>query len=241
VTGLEKFVDEENGIITYEADGFRMVHDLKSDTIHFEWDVKNNLNVSMEVTPYIELFGCDVNRTGRTAPFIFAAEQNCTTCGDSAARALLLDGTRPNAAGIHLNFISSTLNIPLTSSTGTNASATSVVGKSVRNKYLKVHDRTNVTTSNVTTTNATALKASVCKQSTSLGTIKGKTINLQPGQSQTVSSTISSKDWAGGGCSPVNHGLVNLNVRAGGDSYKAYKADQIIVFGKEESNICSTS
>jgi hypothetical protein len=116
-----------------------------------------------------------------------------------------------------------------------------VVGKSVRNKYLKAHGRTNVTTSGISTSNATALNASVCKQSTLLGTVKGKTLVLQPGESLTLNSTMSSSDWTGGGCSPVNHGLVNINVNASGDSFKVYKADQMIVFGKEESDICSSS
>jgi hypothetical protein len=217
-----------------------MVRDLNTGTVHFEWDIKNNLNVPMEISPYIQLYGCDLNRTGATAPFVFAAEQNCTTCG-SSARTLLLDGTRHNAAGIRLDFIGSTLNIPLTSSAETNASSTSVVGKSVRNKYLQAHGRTNLTTSNISTTNTTALNASVCKQSSSLGTVKGKTLLLQPGESITLNSTMSSSDWTGGECSPVNHGLININVSAGGDSFKVYKSDQMIVFGKEESDVCSSS
>jgi D-lyxose ketol-isomerase len=140
-----------------------------------------------------------------------------------------------------LDFIGSTLNIQTTGTATTKANATGVVGKSVRNKYLSNHTRTNVTTSKVSTTNATQLKALVCKQSSTVGNVSGKKLILQPGESMTINSTMTSKDWAGGGCSPINHGLVNINVRAGNDSYKLFKADQMIVFGKEESNICSAS
>jgi hypothetical protein len=240
IIGLERY--EADGVITYEGDGFRLVRDLNADTVHMEWDIKNTLAIPIEVSPYISLYGCDVNRTGTTAPFVFAAEQNCTTCsGSASASSLLLDGTRHNAAGIHLDFIGSTLNIPTTSTATTKANATGVVGKSVRNKYLSNHTRTNVTTSKVSTTNATQLKALVCKQSSSVGNVTGKKLILQPGESLTINSTMTSKDWASGSCSPVNHGLVNINVQAGNDSYKLYKTDQMIVFGKEESNICSAS
>jgi hypothetical protein len=74
---------------------------------------------------------------------------------------------------------------------------------------------------------------------TTIGTVKGKTIVLQPGQSTTIASEVNSTDF-GFGCSPVNHALINYNVQAGGSTYKAYKADQMIVFGKEESNICGS-
>ena len=240
IIGLEKY--EADGVITYEGEGFRLVRDTNTGFVHMEWDIKNTLDIPIEVSPYISLYGCDVNRTGTSAPFVFAAEQNCTTCsGSASANTVLSDGTRHNAAGIHLDFIGSTLNIPTTSEATTKTNATGVVGKSVRNKYLTSHNRTNQTTSKVSTTNATQLKALVCKQSSSVGNVAGKKLILQPGESLTVNSTMTSKDWASGGCSPVNHGLVNINVKAGNDSYKLYKADQIIVFGKEESNICSAS
>ena len=55
ITGLQTF--EANGIITYESDGVRLVHDTTIGVWHFEWDVKNNLNVPMTIQPYVELPG----------------------------------------------------------------------------------------------------------------------------------------------------------------------------------------
>lgn len=83
------------------------------------------------------------------------------------------------------------------------------------------------------------LRKSVCSVDTTIGTVYGTKITLQPGQSTTISSTVNSKNW-GFACSAVNHALINYNVQAGGSTYKAYKADELIVFGQQESNICGS-
>lgn len=135
-----------------------------------------------------------------------------------------------------MSFQVSTLNLP-SSSTSSNATNNApIIGKSVRNKYLSLHPEANKTRP---AANPTQLRKSVCPVDTTIGTVKGTTITLQPGQSATISSTVNSKDW-GFACSPVNHALINYNVQAGGSTYKAYKADELIVFGKEESNICGS-
>ena len=71
----------------------------------------------------------------------------------------------------------------------------------------------------------------------SIGTVNGTKITLSPGESATISSTVNSTDW-GFACAPVNHALINYNVQAGGNTYKAYGASELIVFGQEEANIC---
>ena len=73
----------------------------------------------------------------------------------------------------------------------------------------------------------------------SIGTVNGTKITLSPGESATISSTVNSTDW-GFACSPVNHALINYNVQAGGSTYQALKASELIVFGSEESNICGS-
>lgn len=54
------------------------------------------------------------------------------------------------------------------------------------------------------------LSKSVCSVDTSIGTVNGTKITLQPGQSATISSTVNSTDW-GFACSAVNHALINYN------------------------------
>jgi hypothetical protein len=245
ITGLQTF--EANGITTYEADGVRLVHDTNTGVWHFEWDVTNNLKVPMTIQPYVQLEGCDVSRTGTVPPSplvaVFAgASQGCPARGPSVNTGSLLTSAQPSAAdGTHdstlkLSFQVSTLNLPgsSTSSTATNTAPT--IGKSVRNEFLKLHPAAAKTSP---ATDPTQLRKSVCSVDTTIGTVKGKTITLQPGQSATISSTVNSKDW-GFACSAVNHALINYNVQAGGSTYKAYKADELIVFGQAESNICGS-
>jgi uncharacterized cupredoxin-like copper-binding protein len=188
--------------------------------------------------------GCDIRRTGtepNNLPLVFAgAPGGCPARGPSlnltltSAKPSVLDGTHDSTL-VRMSFQASTLNVP-GSSTSSNATNNTTVGKSVRNKYLNQHPEANKTRP---AANPTELRKAVCTVDTTIGTVKGKTIVLQPGESGTISSTVNSTDF-GFACSPVNHALVNYNVQAGTSNYKAYKADQMIVFGKEESNLCGS-
>ena len=243
ITGLQTF--EANGVTTYEADGFRLIHDTNAGVWSMEWDVKNGLDVPMTIQPYIQLMGCDLSRTG-TEPngaLVFAgASGGCPARGPSlnltvtSAKPSAVDGTHDSTL-VWMNFQTSTLNITLnSSSTSSSAANNTTVGKSVRNKYLSLHPEANKTRP---AANPMELKKAVCAVDTTIGTVNGKTIVLQPGESTTISSTVNSTDF-GFACSPVNHALINYNVQAGNSTYKAYKSDQLIVFGKEESNLCGS-
>jgi uncharacterized cupredoxin-like copper-binding protein len=238
ITGLQYF--EAGGIVTYEADGFRLVHDTNTGVWHMEWDVKNNLDVPITIEPHTELRGCDISRTG---PYVYAgASEGCSGHGSSLtlsnefipyATPSVVDGTH-DSTSTRLSFQTSTLNIQ-PGSTLSNA-ANNTVGKSVRNKYLALHPEAAKTRP---AANPVQLRKSICDVNTLIGTVNGKAVVLQPGESATIVSTVNSSDW-GFSCSPVNHALINYNVQAGNTSYSTYKANQLIVFGNEESNICGT-
>ena len=240
VTALQVF--EANGVTTYEADGFRLVHDTNTGVWSMEWDVKNSLDVPMTIQPYIQLMGCDLGRTG-TEPngaLVFAgASGGCPARGPSlnltvtSAKPSAVDGTHDSTL-VWMSFQTSTLNMPSGSTSSSTNNNTTTVGKSVRNKYLGLHPEANKTRP---ASNPTELRKAVCAVDTTIGTVNGKTIVLQPGESTTIASTVNSTDF-GFSCSPVNHALINYNVQAGNSTYKAYKSDELIVFGKEESNIC---
>ena len=242
VTGLQVF--EANGIITYEADGFRLVDDTNTGVWHMEWDVTNNLNVPMTIQPYIQLKGCDIRRTGTepdNMPYLYAGSPGgCPARGSSldlsltSAKPSTADGTH-DATLVWMSYQTSTLNLPAGSSSS-NAANNTTVGKSVRNKYISLHPEANNTRP---AADPVQLRASVCDVNTTIGTVNGTTIVLQPGESTTISSTVNSTDW-GFACSSVNSALINYNVQAGGSSYKAYGADQLIVFGQEESKLCGS-
>jgi hypothetical protein len=144
-------------------------------------------------------------------------------------------GSEHESTAVRLSFQSSTLNIPTNSTSSNATSNVTVVGNSVKNKFLALHPEANTTKA----ANATALRKSVCDVTTNIGTVNGTTIVLQPGESTTVASTVTSKDW-GFACSPVNSGPINCNVQAGRSSYSGLKTSKLIVFGQEESNICGT-
>jgi hypothetical protein len=221
----------------------------------------------MTIQPYIQLYGCDVSRTGLSSPFVFAgAAQGCPAGGPSvdAGSSLALssltlapqtlapltlsllpvtpptvaDGTL-NSTPITLNFQVSTLNLPNTTTAANATNATNqapIVGKSVRDEFLKLHPEANLTRP---AADPVQLRKSVCSVDSSIGTVNGTKITLQPGQSATISSTVNSTDW-GFACAPVNHALINYNVQAGGSSYQALKTSELIVFGQAEANICGT-
>jgi hypothetical protein len=226
--------------------------------------VKNNLTVPMTVQPYVQLYGCDVSRTGSSNPFIFAgAAQGCPARGPSVddgssltlapltlapetlapltlsllpfAQPTATDGTH-DSTHVTMNFQVSTLNLPSNSTSSNATNNAPIIGKSVRNDFLKLHPEANLTRP---AADPTQLRKSVCSVDASIGTVNGTKITLQPGQSATISSTVNSTDW-GFACSPVNHALINYNVQAGGSSYQALKTSELIVFGQEESNICGT-
>ena len=242
VTALQVF--EANGIVTYEADGFRLIHDTNTGVWSMEWDVKNNLDVPMTIQPYIQLMGCDIRRTGTVPndlPYLFAGvPEGCPARSPSLNLTLIpanpsaADGTRDTTL-VRMSFQTSTLSLP-DSSASSNTANNTTVGKSVRNKYLSLHPEANNTRP---ASNPTELRKSVCSVDSTIGIINGTTIVLQPGESATISSTVNSTDF-GFACSPVNHALINYNVQAGNNTYKAYKTDELIVFGKEESNICGS-
>jgi len=258
---LQKF--EANGTITYETDGFRVVDNTTSGVWHFEWDVKNNLTVPMTVQPFAKLYGCDVSRTGSSTPFIFTgASGGCPARGPAVDPSSLINSpltlapqtvspltlsllpfTEPSAAvgmqdstHITLEFQVSTLNISTNATSANVTNNASVVGKSVRDQFLKLHPDANKTRP---AANPVQLRKEVCSIDASIGTVNGTKIVLQPGQSATITSTVNSKDW-GFTCAPVNHALINYNVQAGSSTYQALKSSELIVFGQEESNICGT-
>ncbi|MGA3199590.1 MAG: hypothetical protein ABSD89_09320 [Halobacteriota archaeon] len=247
ITGLQTF--EANGIITYEADGFRVVDDTHTGVWHFEWDVTNNLKVPMTIQPYVQLFGCDMMRTGTEPTYVFAgASQGCPASAPSvnvgssltsdpltSAQPSAVDGTH-DSTFVTMNFQVSTLNLPSTSTSSTATNNAPIIGKSVRNDFLKLHPAANLTSP---AANPVQLRKSVCSVDSMIGTVNGTKTTLQPGQSATISSTVNSKDW-GFACAPVNHALINYNVQAGGSSYQALKASELIVFGTAESNICGS-
>jgi len=231
---------EADGFVTYEFENFRLVHDLDTGISWFEWDITNNLNVPITIQPNIALYGCDVSRTGTEPnhlPLLYAGETGgCSACGQ--ARNVSLTSAMPSVAdGTHdstlarMTFQGSTLNIQ--SNVTSNAANKTIIGNSVKNKYLRIHPEANKTKAN-----ATILRQHICTvDSTPIGIVNGTATTLQPGESVTVRSTVDSSDW-GFSCSPVNRGLINYNVNAGSSSYKGLTVDQTIVFGDEESNIC---
>jgi hypothetical protein len=201
----------------------------------------------MTVQPYVQLYGCDASRTGMEPTFLFAgASQGCPARDPSVnvgssltfdpltfVQPSLADGTHDSTL-LTMNFQVSTLNLPSSSSNATNNAP--IVGKSVRDDFLKLHPEANLTRP---AADPTQLRKSVCSVDASIGTVNGTKITLSPGESATISSTVNSTDW-GFACSPVNHALINYNVQAGGSTYQALKASELIVFGSEESNICGS-
>ena len=153
----------------------------------------------------------------------------------TSAQSSAVDGTH-DSTFVTMNFQVSTLNLPSTSTSSTATNNAPIIGKSVRDDFLKLHPAANLTSP---AANPVQLRKSVCSVDSMIGTVNGTKITLQPGQSATISSTVNSKDW-GFACAPVNHALINYNVQAGGSSYQALKTSELIVFGTAESNICGS-
>ncbi len=230
--------------VIYTADGFTVVHDLVNNVWHFEWTVKNNLNVPITVQPSAKLYGCDRSRFGSNAPYDLAgASQGCPARGPSNNAGSSLTFAKPSAVdGTHdstlvtMSFQVSTLNIASGSRSSTATNNEPIIATSAINQFLKLHPEAAKIRP---AANPVLLRKAVCSVDAHIGTVFGKTTTLQPGQSATITSTVNSKDW-GFACSPVNHALINYNVQAGGSTYQALKASELIVFGQEDANICGT-
>ena len=226
VTGLQVF--EANGWKTYESQGFRLALNTGTGVWHLEWDVKNNLGVPATVTPSAQFYGCEARRAGSELPsarvaLYAGASQSCPARGLSVNTGSSLTSAQPSA--VDRTHDSTVVRMSFAAST--------IIGQSVKNTFLKLHpEATNVRPA----ANPAQLRASVCSVDTLLYIINGNPTTLQPGQSATISSTVDSRGL-GVAASPANHALINYNVKAGGSTYKAYKADSLIVFNPEESTV----